>query len=176
MKKQKLTTKTAKNNGIKADVSYQFLPDSELVSFAKQFSDNFKLFSVGDYFSDNKKYHIKYLKELTEHGRKLKTIARIANTSEFIELDKKGLKNKIYTADWVFFIILWCVAMRQVKDAIEADRMTVDYYFGESVFNGEEKKTKKNIFSGCLKLFGKSPTELNVRRTVRLAQMLGQKL
>ena len=46
---------------VKKTVSYQFLPDTELLDFAKKVSDGYKKLSIGAYYSKDKKYQINYL-------------------------------------------------------------------------------------------------------------------
>jgi len=174
MTKVRLKNKKAKDNIVKPVVSYQFLPDSELLNFAKQFSDNYKKWSVGEYFSDYKKYHISYFERIKDKitGKVLTTGARISNMSGIIELDKFIFKSKEYTPDFLFFIILWCVACNGQEnkgDMKMADKLAVEYYL-------TTERSKKNLAFGYIKLFSKVATELNKERYELIAQMLGQKL
>lgn len=158
----------------KALVSYQFLPDSELLNFAKQFSDNYKKLSVGEYFSGDKKYHISYLARIKDKntGKILTTGARISTMTGIIELDKFIFKSKEYTPDFLFFIILWCVACNNQEnkgDMKMADKMAVEYYLTTG-------RSKKNLALGYIKLFSKVTTDLNKERYELIEQMLGQKL
>ena len=163
--------KVNKNNGIKADVSYRFLPDSNLLNFAKQFSDNYKKKSAGEYFSDDKKYHIKYLARIKNKntGKVLTIGARISNMTGIIELDKFIFKSKQYTSDFLYFIILWCVARKNQEnrgDIKMADKMAIEYYL-------TTERSKKNLALGCKKLFTANQTKLNKERYELILQMLG---
>lgn len=156
----------------KALIRYQFLPDPELLNFAKQFSDIYKKLTVGEYFSDEKKYHIKYLERIKDKntGRILNTGARISNMTGIIELDKYIFKRKEYTPDFLFFIILWCVACNEQENKENmkmADKMVMEYYL-------TTERSKKNLEMGLIKLFSKALTDMNKERYELIAQMLGK--
>ena len=162
MKQQNSTTTADKNNGTKSDAGYRFLPDSNLLRFAKQFSDNYKKAPVGEYFSYNEKYHIRYLKRIKDTN----TGARISGVTGIIEIDKTIFKSKEYTPDFVFFIILWCVVCGEQKDIKLADKITIEYYLTTG-------RSRKNLALGYLKLFSKVLTELNRERWKLIAQQNG---
>ena len=149
---------------------YVFLPDSELLDFAKEFSDNYKRLTVGNYFSSKKTYHIKYLTNVIDDitGQKLITGARISNHTGIIQLDKSLLKSKEYTSDFIFYIIIWCIACNNQSnkgDVKWADKYAINYYLTTG-------RSKKNIAMGYVKLFSSISTDLNKERIELIFQML----
>jgi hypothetical protein len=145
--------------------------DAELINFAKQFSDSYKNLKIGEYFSENSKYHIKYLPELMDVRIKapLAVGARIEIKTGIIELNRFIFKSKEYTPDFLFYIIIWCVVRNTIEgrnDIRNADKMTVEYYLttGRSI---------KNLAVGCLNLFSIADApECNVERYKLIEQML----
>lgn len=147
-----------------------FLPDSELLDFAKEFSDNYKRLTVGNYFSSKKTYHIKYLTKVVDNitGKQLTTGARISNDTGIIQFDKSLFKSKEYTSDFIFYIIIWCVScvnQSNKGDVKSADKNAIKYYL-------KTGRSKKNIAMGYVKLFSSVSTDLNKERIELIFQML----
>ena len=138
-----------------------FLPKAELLRFTKWFSENYKILSCGDYFSSHNNYHIKYVEKIID----TQTGARIARTSKTIEIDKSIFKNKEYTADFLFYIIILCVIMGDFKCIRSSDRLAVKYYLTTG-------RSNKNLKQGLIALFSDTPTELNIERYKLIEQML----
>ena len=150
-------------------LKYQFLPDSELLNFAKYFSDNYKELNVGEYFSENKKYQIKYLARIRDKStlKVLNAGAIVSNMTGIIELDK-FIFSKGYTSDFLFFIIIWCVACNSQEnkgDMKMADKLAVEYYLTTG-------RSKKNLALGYVSFFSKVLTELNKERYEIITKML----
>ena len=126
----------------------KFKPNNELIKFAKKFSKNFKKIGEGDYLSDGKKkYKIRYTNGIKDSHRErmLSTFCRVSIKDKHMEFDRKALRKKDIHIDFVFFLILWCIARLKVKSEFEADAITVKYYFttGRSfipVLNGWKKQ------------------------------------
>lgn len=128
--------------------TYTFEPDKELLDFADYFSKNYKTLPIGitlegsggDYFSDNKKYHIKYVDKIIDiTGHEPKTDVRIGHTTKVIEVSKSFLDTFENNSDYLFFVILWCIVKVESKERNDskADITTMEYYMktGRSVKN-----------------------------------------
>jgi hypothetical protein len=141
-----------------------FTPDPELVSFADDFSTKYEKLSEGDYFSEKEKYQIKYLPGFECNGPNF--LARINNTTGIIEINRFAFLNiKGFTTDFVFFIILWCVACRQCAgNVFKADEITFRYYH-------TTKRSVKNVLVGMINIFQMQPTKLNQDRCNTLTDM-----
>lgn len=152
------------------DLNFKFIPEQELFDFAKQFSENYRTLTVGEYFSNDRKYQIKYLERIIDKnsGRKLNTGARISHTTGIIEIDKLIFESEQYTSDYLFFIILWCVVEKMKRNPRLSDKITVEYYLTTG-------RSKKNLLIGYAKLFSSVMTELNVDRYKLLLEMLEEK-
>ncbi len=89
-----------------------FNPDSELVEFAKDFSDKYRILSAGRYESNGGKYTIDYLDQIRDKVTKaiINTLARIGHNSKIIQLDRSKFMSSKENSDFVFFLILWCIA------------------------------------------------------------------
>ena len=126
----------------------KFKPNNELLKFATKFSQNCKKIGEGDYLSDGKKkYKIRYTNGIKDSHRErmLSTFCRVSIKDKHMEFDRKALRKKDIHIDFVFFLILWCIARLKVKSEFEADAITVKYYFttGRSfipVLNGWKKQ------------------------------------
>ena len=104
-----------------------FEPDSELLKFANWFSKNHKTLSVGEYFSDDKKYHISYLDRIVLHSGSIsETGARVSDTTGRIELDKTKISDEKFTHDFIFFLIIWCVVKFDCVKSNNLSDMSVD--------------------------------------------------
>ena len=145
-----------------------FNPDLELLTFADEFSKNYKLFSAGEYYSDNNKYHISYLDELiNEKGLKVTTVARAYNKkysqndpkSEHIDLDRTICSStESITQDAIFFIILWAFAVNQyAHDYSKTDIEVLKFYLNLG-------RAKKPAYEMMSFIFKHKDTVLNRER------------
>lgn len=102
---------------------YIFEPDEELLKFATNFSDNYKDCPIGDYFSENKKYHISYVDEVIDRHteEKIECGARIGHDSHLITIDKSFFSRDKITSDFLWFVILWCTVEVEVKNIMKSD-------------------------------------------------------
>ncbi len=141
----------------------QYKPDKELVKFADEFSANYRMLSVGTYVSDKDKYTIRYLSRIKESP----TGARISRETKVIQLDKAVLKDKAYTPDFVFFLIISCVIYDKFpdKDIKSHDEIACDYYLTTG-------RATKNIMTGITKLLRHVPTEKAVDRIMNIITCL----
>lgn len=141
--------------------NFKFVPDAELLKFADEFSKVYKLYSAGDYFSDNKKYHIRYLDTL----EKSNTPARVCINNGKIELVKDKLLSEKYTSDYVFYIIFWCIIETKVTNLKVSDKVALDYYAttGRSI---------KNVLKGILYSFNNAKEVLTDYNNERYLKMI----
>ncbi len=100
-----------------------FTPDSELVEFATWFSKNYPKLTSGNYHSEGKKYHIFYVEK-----PELFDYARVRHSDGCIEISQKYLHETLATPNFVFYTIIWCVAMLESDTLIEADYKALKYY------------------------------------------------
>lgn len=137
----------------------KFTPDKELLDFAESFSKIYKKSRGSFFISKNKKYQIRYLSRIP----KTNTCVRIGTKTGIIEMDKTLLKAKAYTPDFVFFMVLWCIACKEQNgDFAKSDIETIKYY-------QTTDRSIKNIFLGYLHLFSKTiNVEFNKNRYIAL--------
>lgn len=119
MQKDKVNFKTMS----KTQIQDTFAPDEELLEFANFFSKDYRTLCVGDYFSNEKKYHIRYVDEI-----KGETQVRVALSSGRIEFDRFKIISEDCNEDVIFFWIMWCVIQRKERDIMKSDLMTITYY------------------------------------------------
>jgi hypothetical protein len=102
--------------------------DDELLKFAIEFSDNFRIYHCGDYVSDDNNYHIHYEDELK--GMTSQSWARSSEiTTKKIELCRKCLvSDSKITSNYIFFMIIWCFLVKHTATFLEADRCTCEFY------------------------------------------------
>ncbi|MFA7307630.1 MAG: hypothetical protein WC026_13260 [Hyphomicrobium sp.] len=172
---KKLTVKTAKANTKyqyvyeETSANYSFKPNEELLEFAKEFSDSYTKLRVGDYVSNAETYKIKYLSQIKDKGVHNKTGARVSNSTGIIELDKKILKHKCITPDFVFLLILWCIARYESKylfsSELVADETSLKYYL-------TTVRSKRNAIVGWVKLLSHAQTEQNKERLKKMFEIL----
>lgn len=139
-----------------------FNPDEELIDFATSFSDNYPKLKVGLYQSRTQKYNIKYLPKLTDNktGERVYTGARVVmdgGNTGLIHIDKSIFKNKKYTPDFVFFIILWCIVQHRFENLLLSDKITAEYYV-------KTKRSRNNCAIGFIELMSNRLTEENIKR------------
>ncbi len=98
------------------------------------------------------------------------TGARTNTQTAEIEIDKTIFSNELYTKDFVFFIVLWCVAIYEIEaysgygnGFLEADLSTLHYYL-------KTGRSKKELIVGWSTLFLESD-ENSKEKTERLKAM-----
>lgn len=106
---------------------------SEFIKFAKDISVNLKHLSPGNYFDDNKKYHVELFSSFTDchfitmYYNPVKTDARVGNTSQKIQISLERCKE--YTENYLFYMMLWCrAAMVHKGDTLLCDKLALEYY------------------------------------------------
>ncbi len=164
----------APNRGVgKSYPSKIFIPDPDLLKFAKEFSDAYKILSPGYYSSNNKKYHIDYLPRIKDPitNKISDTGIRIWNKSGIIELDKTFFNHKKFTSDFIFYQILVCVIYNEHSfDIHKADELAVECYITTG-------RSKKNLMIGMgqlVKQWGESL--VTISRLLKMNTMLGNTL
>lgn len=153
-----------------SDFKLQFSPSEELVSFAKCFSDNWENLSCGQYKSDNGRYTIRYKEKLLDQktNEELNTNVRVSNDSGIIDISKKRIIELNTNKDYLFFIIIWCIAQRTLKNHTEADIQTIQYYLTTG-------RSKMNMINNSFELFKTAPSELNRERMEKIINFIGLK-
>lgn len=114
------------------NTSNEFEPSEDLLELADTFSKNWEKLNYGAFCSNDKKYHIDYVKEIKYP---VETIARIGHTSKIINISKDDLISINATPNYVFFLILWCIVDLEIKNRLISDEITINYY----------KKTNRSI-------------------------------
>lgn len=150
-----------------------FNPDDELLKFAKWFSENYQLLKPGDFYSDNKNYHVKYKQHLTDNitGLTMATNARVGMTSGTIELDKTKFSVASYSPNFMFYIILWCVAEKKNKgNLFLSDEECCNYYLTTN-------RDVKDLINGYLETVKLAMnTEITKQRLPKLSKLLSFEL
>jgi hypothetical protein len=137
---------------------------SSFLKFAKQFSENAGILSVGRYQSDNKKYTIDYLPQIVhESGKVLSTPARISNSTGRMEISKKAfskmtipMRMAILCHEFSHFYL-----NEVQRDEIEADLNALTLYMGMGYPVIEAHKA-------FLETFHNTPTQVNKERYIYL--------
>lgn len=126
-----------------------FNPDAELVEFAKDFSDKYRKISAGIYKSNGDKYTIDYLEQIRDKVTKsiVNTIARIGHNSKLIQLDRGKFMSYKENSDFVFFLILWCIAKVECQKCKYNDSYTDIFVLGYYLTTG---RSIKNMVLGFL--------------------------
>ena len=156
------------------DFSNKLFKQPEVISFinfAEEFSYNAStLKSEADYFSDDDKYQISYLKDIVgDNGKSLDTPARISQTTGLIEVSKKDFLR--YTIPMRLAILLHefshFFVNKNMEDEVEADRNSLILYMGL----GYPRIDAYNVY---LDVFEKTPTDLNKTRYDALQKLFSQ--
>lgn len=105
----------------------------ELIQFAEEFSENYKLLSCGRYKSSKGRYEISYLKTLYTsplYGKKkiVNTPIRVNAQTNVMEFNKPKLKSSKYTKDFIFLFVIWCYCITKTFDYEEADKIALKKY------------------------------------------------
>lgn len=157
---------------------YIFTPDKELITFANEFSKNYKKVKAGIYASESETYIIWYKDKLVRKDTlidgefiELDTPVRISNKKQIIEISRsKILRNNKYNTDFIFFLIIWSIAIVEIPthDYQDADAATIRYYL-------TTKKSRKNILKGYLEMFRFSTArERNKQRLICIEKLLSR--
>lgn len=129
------------------------------VKFAQEFCENASILSTGKYYSDDKKYQIEYLDNITEKGRVLSTPARISNIDGRMQVSKSQFIR--YTVPMRMAILLheFSHFYQNVErtDEIEADLNALRIYLGLGYPVIEAHNSFLNVFK-------RTPTEQNKER------------
>lgn len=111
-----------------------FNPDTELIEFAKYFSDNYKNLKEWVYLSEKANYKISYIDSIVDAKtlNLVNSTARISTISKVIEINRLSLLNGNYNSDYVFYLILWLVAKDKFhlenKSDTHVDILVLNYY------------------------------------------------
>ena len=102
------------------------------IKFAQEFSERCAVLSQGTYFSDDRKYRIDLMNDITQNGRIIQTPARISNINGRMEVSKNQFDK--YTVPMRMAILLHEFAHFNLnvvtKDEIEADLNALKIYLG----------------------------------------------
>lgn len=141
-----------------------FNPNDELIAFAKQFSDNYRIVSNGTYQSDDGNYRIDYLDEIRDKltNYVVNTPARIGHDSKIMQLDRSKFMSYKENYDFVFFIILWLIAKVECVKCKYNDSYTDIFVLGYYVSTGRSLKNMALGFLDIIKNTGN--TEHNHKR------------
>jgi len=139
----------------------------DLIRFAKEFSEIFKLLSdKGSYISHCGKYSIKcvdYLRD-NESGQIFSTPYRVSNSTGIMEFSKLRMKDMPQSI--IFNGVVWCyLVYKNPSDYIGADIKSIQC----SVKNGF---SKKELFKQYCNIFKDNLTEFNMDRIRKLSQNL----
>lgn len=151
-----------------------FTPDTELLDFAKSFSENHQFLNVPTiFYSERKRFCIEYLKDAYTDSNgnptESKTVVRVSAKTCIIQFVHRILhETKEYTPNFIFFCVLWCIArrMKNVNSELEADILTLQY----CLKSGWDKEKLTDVFNGWKKEFEKADTETNRMRMKKIAE------
>jgi len=140
-------------------------PNQELIDFATDFSQTYKILSDGTYCSNGQNYRIRLVDDgsvFVEAGRlKPFRYAQIEHSTKAIYLDKKTLIST--SDDFVFYIILWCVSIGG-SDTFSfelADNETLEFY-------RTTNRSLSNISNGYLEMLKQENTKQNNNRLKKI--------
>jgi len=141
------------------------------IDFAEEFSYNASVIEPNaSYHSDDDKYEIKYVPDITEdNGKSLDTPARISQHSGLIEVSQKDFLR--YTIPMRLAILLHefshYYVNKNMEDEVEADRNSLILYMGL----GYPRIDAYNVY---LDVFENTPSELNKERYEELQKLFSQ--
>ena len=140
--------------------------DKELIGFATHISRKYRVYPDGYYNSNNGKYRIQLIEEDRDAvvGTRINTPARIGNESGLIILQR----SKINSNAFCFFMILWCIAMREamrtsgdhMKACFYADKVCVEYFLANKKYIGTTIKSMLKMLSGTKSPLNQERAEL----------------
>lgn len=155
----------------------QYVPDQELIDFAKEFSKTYKSLNPPKIVpqilkSSKKRYLIKYFSGYITNwqGIPIGTDCRIGNTSGDMEFSQKRLCEKNMTRDYVFFITLWLNFKNELFKR-EPDWKCDAHTFRYMRKNFPSVKPKR-ILKGLIQCFVKAQTDSNKNRIERMFKLI----
>lgn len=137
---------------------FTYNPDTELLAFAIDFSEKFKTADLGDYYSENKNYHIRWVDDFDKIHN-----ARVLIDGNIIELSKQRLI--LSDKDFIFYLIIWLDIMAIIKNECLADEMAIKYY----LTTGREFKQLVNCIQES---FWSCPCDFNDNRMIEINKMV----
>lgn len=150
----------------------QFSPTPELLIFANEFSESYKVLTADkegvSYVSNDKQYHIKYFDHIFKINdyRAINSPSRTGHNTKIIEISKNKLIELKSKNDFVFFLILWGVQIlvNLPKGDMKTDKQVLNYYLttGRSI---------KNVATGFIKMCSNTDTELNKKRVIQFMKI-----
>ena len=113
---------------MKEDIT--FTPSESLLELADRFSKEFKTTKEEIFKSNDGNYYLHYSDLKERHtGQLVKSYARVGMKSGKIELNRRLLiDNDKINPDFIFYIVLWCVAHRSITNHYKCDEVTLKYY------------------------------------------------
>lgn len=143
-------------------------PDHELIKLATMFAEGYKTLPAGDYYSDNKTYHISYKEKLeTSWGAEVTTYSRVGVVSGVIEFSRKRLlSSEKITPDFVFYSVIWAIVQFESKDYFASDMIAMKHYMTTN-------RSIKNFATGFLTVTANDENmELNEKRYQSIISLL----
>lgn len=143
--------------------------NEELLAFAQTFSENYHIIEPGDYISPGDyKYHIKYVDKITTDGVEPPMNMVVEDATGMMVISRSKLEAFDTNPDFIFYLILWFVVQRNVKDEEKADLITMVYYLttGRSV---------KNVIDCHINLFSAEHNSLTFKRVQGLIDFINSK-
>jgi len=141
----------------KTDYINKLSNNSELLNFAKHFSNTCTTLSTGTYHSENNKYQIEFVDQFSDSRNPTK----ITKSNGIIEVAKNTIINHEYTADFIFYLIIWNAIkfdLIKIQDNCElTDEMATCFYL-------TTKRSPKNLLKGYIILFHITNSDFNKRR------------
>lgn len=147
----------------KTDYINKLSNNSELLNFAKHFSNTYTTLSTGTYHSENNKYQIEFVEDFSDSRNPIKVI----KSNGTIEVAKNIILNHEYTPDFVFYLIIWSVIKFDLIKYQLADELATDFYL-------TTKRSPKNLLKGYIIISKNKPSDFNKRR-YKLVELLVKK-
>ncbi len=143
-----------------------FRPDEELVQFASQFAIMYQEMVVGNYSSPSHKYNIRYMDDIFESENvKSITNARINSQNGLIDLSKNKLIEQQLHEDYVFYIIIWCIILKDTPSIVLTDIKALSYY-------SSTNRSLNHVLEGMRKTVGEPCSEINTERITIIEQFI----
>lgn len=166
-----------------------FKPSEELLLFAEEFSshikkeigniafENFCIQNISDnlnktnnvfYTSKYKNHTIRLLNvETNVRSQDYLTFVRISHLTGIIDFNVSKLENEKFSVNYIFYIVIWCVICREVKDFDASDKIALQYYLTTG-------KPKKDILIGYVEMFRTSVSNFkyNLERMSLIEELL----
>jgi hypothetical protein len=166
-----------------------FKPSEELLLFAEEFSihikkeigniafENFCIQNISDnlnktnsviYTSKYRNHTIRLLNgETNVRSQDYLTFVRISHLTGIIDFNVSKLENEKFSVNYIFYIVIWCVICREVKDFDASDKIALQYYLTTG-------KPKKDILIGYVEMFTTSVSnrKSNLERMSLIEELL----